>query len=177
MNSDRESPSQHSTDNLIRHLIATGGPAFEAEVQAIIDRLAEATFSSNPYKVPTRLRVRYLGQTLGARADSLSVHLLKRVLAEGQWAVGTTRADYLNDIRAAVQSPSARILVTEADWGGSYAAAITPTSDAVPATRRGPNRQRLLFVLYSADDAILKSAYMFSDLTTLRLSGKTVWLR
>lgn len=111
-----------------------------------------------------------------ARADSLSIHLVKRVV-EGQWATGTTTADYLSDIRATVQAPSARILVTEADWGGSFAAAITPTTDVVPAGRRGPGAQRLLFVLYSANDAILKTAYMFSDLTTLRLSGKTVWLR
>lgn len=176
MSSDSESQSQHPTDILIRHLIATGGPATEAEVQVVIDRMAAAPFSRDVYRVPRALRIEYLGQTLGARADSLSIHLVKRVV-EGQWATGTTTADYLSDIRATVQAPSARILVTEADWGGSFAAAITPTTDVVPAGRRGPGAQRLLFVLYSANDAILKTAYMFSDLTTLRLSGKTVWLR
>lgn len=177
MSNSPEIPSQHPVDNLIRRLIATGGPASASEIQAIIDRMATAPFNANVYRVQTRLRLTYDGETLGSWADSLSIHLVKRVLAEGQWAVGTTKADYLQDIQAVVRHPGSRVLVSQPEWGAPFAASIADTINVVPRSRRGPNALPQTFVVYSTGNAKIATAYMFSSLATLRLSGDTVWLR
>ena len=62
--------------------------------------------------VPSALIGRvYLGQTIPPVADSLSVHLWRRVLIDQQWVPGTTHAEYLDDLRHSVREPGARLAI------------------------------------------------------------------
>lgn len=73
--------SQHPTDRLIRELIRTKRAAAEAEIQAILERMATAAFNQQMVRVPAMLRgISYQGQTLGDRAGSLFLHLIRRVV-------------------------------------------------------------------------------------------------
>jgi hypothetical protein len=77
--------SLHPTDQLIRALVASGRPATDEEAELIVERLATAPFDQRPVPVPLKLRgINYRGQVLGARASSLTVHLVKRVVEERQ---------------------------------------------------------------------------------------------
>lgn len=77
----RSALSQHPVDLLIRELLRTGRPAATEEIAQIIDRMATAPFNPQDRRVPTKERgARYRGYTLGARADSLTYHLIKRVV-------------------------------------------------------------------------------------------------
>lgn len=79
----RSALSQHPVDLLIRELLRTGRPAATEEIAQIIDRMATAPFNPQDRRVPTKERgARYRGYTLGARADSLTYHLIKRVVIE-----------------------------------------------------------------------------------------------
>ena len=118
----------------------------------------------------------YQGRVLGAREDSLFYHLVKRVLLDEQWAEGTTVDRFLADLRAAVRSTEAR-LVIYADWGGPVAATITPTSVIVPATRRSRQSQPNLLVIYSADRGMLVSGYQSSTLGKTRIPQEALWLK
>lgn len=82
--------------------------------------------------------VTYLGRTLGMRDDALFVHLVKRVVDEQQWAVGTTAAQYVDDLRRAIQRPDARVIVYPRR-GGPVAATISQTSASLAIGGRVPN--------------------------------------
>lgn len=78
--------SQHPADRLIRELIQTGRAATEDEIERIVERMATAPFDTRIVRVRVAARgVSYRGQTLGARADSLTFHLVKRVALDRQW--------------------------------------------------------------------------------------------
>src|SRR5436305_15123764 len=85
--------------------------------------------------VPHHRGLTYQRRRLGARADSLTYHLIQRVVVEGHWIAGTTREQYLEDPRRAVTAPSARVALYPRR-GDSIAATVTPTADAVPLERR-----------------------------------------
>jgi hypothetical protein len=167
---------EESPDERIRALIHARRPAHDADISAIVERMASAPFSTRDTPVPRRMRLRYLGLVLGARADSLSLHLVKRVVIDQQWSVGTNADDYMGDCHRAARDPAARLVLFH-DWGGDFAATISVALDAVPASRLGPRALPLLFVAYSADDATLRTAYMFSTLALLRLPEDALWLK
>ncbi|HET7037316.1 MAG TPA: hypothetical protein VFI42_16645 [Thermomicrobiaceae bacterium] len=167
--------SRHPTDLLIRELIATKRAATEAEIDAIIERMATAPFNQQVVRVPTRIRgVSYQGQTLGTQADSLFLHLVRRVVEDQQWALGTTEQEYLADLRAAIRDPAARLLVYERQ-GGPIAVILAPSN--VPPSRRGPTALPLFVVVYSADHGSLISGYLASSQVAVNVPGDARWLR
>lgn len=146
--------SQHPVDRLIRELIRTGRPATPEEVERIIERMATVPFNPRQRRVRGEERgASYQGYTLGAREEALRYHLIKRIVIEKQWAEGTTEEQYLTDLRRAVSSSAARLVVFE---------------------RRGGF---LMLVIYAADRGIIVSGYQFSSLETVRIPEEARWLR
>ena len=169
--------SQHPADALIRELIATRRAATSAEIAAIIARLASAPFDERPTRVSIAERgMAYLGHTLGAREDSLQYHLTKRVILEEQWAVGTTTASYLADLRRAIGASTARLTVYERR-GGAIAATITPTDAVLIEDQRGLRSFANLLVVYSADRGIVITGYQFSTWSATGLPEEVLWLK
>lgn len=139
--------------------------------------MASAPFSQEMRRVRMADRgLSYLGSTLQRDAPSLLYHLVKRVLVEEQWATGTTSAEYLADIRHAVEWPGAGVQVYRR-WNENFAATITPTIEIVPPERRGPQWRPNLFVVYSADESAIVTGYMFSTLAHINVPGDVLWLR
>ncbi len=82
---------RHPADQLIRDLVQTNRTGQPWEVERIIQRLAVAPFDPRVITVPARERgLVYRGRVLLARAESLFVHLVRRVLVDGQLIAGTT---------------------------------------------------------------------------------------
>lgn len=139
--------------------------------------MATAPFEPRDVRVrQTERGLVYEGRTLAARAGSLTVHLIRRVVVEGQWAFGTTADDYLADLGLAICSPDAR-LVVYARRGGYLAATLTPTDRVVPALRRGPQTLPELLVVYAADRGIKVSGYQVSELAATGIPEEAVWLK
>lgn len=143
--------SQHPVDRLIRDLVRAEQHVTAPELRQMIDRIAQAPF-------PTA-----------------SQHLAKRI-AEGQWTVGSSVAEYLADLRTAVQDPGARLLVYQRR-GGSIAAVLADTNRVVPPDRRGAEALPLLYVVYSADRGILVTGYQASSVATLSIPEGARWLK
>jgi hypothetical protein len=173
---ESEKSDEQSPGELIHALLQSRRQASSAEIDSIIERMATAPFSTRDTPVPHRMRLRYQGQLLGGRTDSLSVHLVKRVLVDQQWAIGTSAAEYVANCHRAARNPSARCVLFR-DWGGDFAATISATGDIVPVERLGPRALPLMFVVYSANDATLRTAYMFSAIALLRLPEDAIWLK
>lgn len=110
------------------------------------------------------------------RADSLTYHLVKRVVDERQWAPGTTAARYIADLRRAIRHPSSRLTIYTRR-GGHIAATIVPTSAVIPAAHRASGSQPELLVVYSADRGIILSGYQVSSLMQAGIPEEALWLK
>jgi hypothetical protein len=129
--------SQHPVDRLIRELVQSQRAATPDEIERIIERMAAAPFDARPVRVARQHRgLTYQGHTLAARADSLAYHLIQRVVVESQWSYGSTAQQYVADLRQALGSQQARLVLFERR-GGFVAATLTPTAVVVPAIRLG----------------------------------------
>lgn len=169
--------SQHPIDQLIRHLVRTSRLATSADITAITERMADAPFDRRIVSVPTALRdLWYHGQQLGANQDALSLHLLKRVVIDRQWAAGTTEAQYVADLRRAIREPPAQLAVY-ARRGGHLAVTLTPTATAVPVERRTPNSLPYVLVVYSADRSIIITGYQITDRRQTGIPQEARWLK
>jgi len=172
-----ERASQHPVDLLIREIIRTRCFVTDDEVMRIIDRMATLPFDQRLMPVPTKLRgTAYQGHILDAREDSLTYHLVKRVVDEGQWTSETTAVQYIADLRRAIRYPLSRRTVYERR-GGHIAATLTPTSAAIPAARYAFGSLPELLVAYSADRSIILSGYQVSDLARTGIPEETRWLK
>jgi hypothetical protein len=168
--------SQHPVDRLIRELIASGRAATEAEIAAIVARMAGVPFDPRMVPVAAELRgLTYLGQALGTRDTALNTHLVKRVVAEKQWAYGTTAAQYLADIRRAVRSSGVRLALYERR-GGPIAAALTSTDLVLSPAECGTGALPLFLVVYSADRGIIISGYQVSSMLQIGIPQEARWL-
>lgn len=172
-----DSASPHPVDQLIVRFIREEIEASPEDVDRIVQRIATAPFNRRPTRVLSRERGMMYGDiVLGRMADPLVLHLVKRVVDEEQWAIGTTADEYLSDLRAAVLHPHAQIMVYERG-GDLVAATMSPTDDIVPDNRRGVNWQPYLLVVYSARHGSVLSGYMFSTIEKLNLPERIKWLR
>ena len=172
------SPSSlHPVDQLIRELIQGGRRANEQDVQRILDRLTTVPF--DPFVRLVRLRHRglnYQGIILGARALSLDYHLVQRVIVDQQWAVGTTGAAYVADLRNAVRHPTSELAVYERR-GGHVAVVLAPTAAVVVPTARGRRWLPGLLVTYSADRGIIVTGYQVSSRAAASIPSGARWLK
>ena len=167
----------HPTDQLIRDLIDTGRQATPDEITRIIERMAMAPFEPRVRSVsPEDQGIAYQGHILGERESSLSYHLVKRVIADEQWAHGTTADEYVADLRRAVRAPSAHLTVYS-ERGGALAAALAPTAEVVQVQRQGPRALTNVAVIYSADRGIIVTGYQFSTLDRIRIPEGARWLK
>ncbi len=170
-------PSQHPADLLIHELIQTRRPATDDKVEQIIGRMSDAPFDERIVRVRVEDRgLSYEGRMLGARADSLFMHVVKRVVKELQWVGGTSAQQYLLDLHTAARAPSSRVAVFERR-GGNMAAALSRTDDVLPPARRGIGWLPWLLVLYSADRGTIVSGYQVSGLETASIPEDALWLR
>jgi hypothetical protein len=167
--------SQHSIDLLIRELIASGRAATEAEIAAIVDRMASAPFDPRVVHVGRKYRgLQYQGRALSNREQALFFHLTLRVVYDEQWRTGTTEQDYVEDLRSAIRDPAAHLLVYERR-GGSIAAILAQNNIALE--RRGPEALPLLYVVYSVDRSTIASGYQASAIGAISIPGDARWLR
>lgn len=169
--------SQHPTDRLIRELIRARRAATPREVEWIVDRMATAPF--NPAIVPVKLRhqgLAYQGRTLGSHADSLTYHLVQRVVADDQWRAGTTAEQFVADLRAVVRAPGSRLAVFERR-GGGVAVTIAPTNGITPPMQTGGGALPHLIVVYAADRGCIITGYQFSKLDQLGIPEGAQWLK
>jgi hypothetical protein len=173
-----ESAPPYPVDRLIMRLVRDPeAVATPADVAAIVDRIATAPFSQRLLRVPARYRgMTYGGITVERLTHSLDYHLVKRVRDERQWVEGTTTAHYLRDLRAAIQSPQASLLVY-ARAGDTCAATISPTHGAVPPWRLGSGQLPNMLVIYSAVQGALVTGHMLSAIETVSLPEDIRWLR
>ena len=160
---------------LISEIIQSNRVATDQEIDRIIKHMADAPFNDHLIPVPIELRDQvYFGRRLGTRADSLTVHVLARVLADRQWRAGTTPAEFCADVQSAILHPSARLIVYQRRSG--YIAAIL-SENIVPTVRRGSRSLPLLFVVYSLERGSIISAYQASDMNQIAIPGDALWLR
>lgn len=167
--------SPHPADRLIRHVVETGRPATDGEVEQIITRMAAAPFEGRDTSVPSELRgQRFQGQELGARGPALLVHVAQRVMLNQQWSDDTTEEAYLEDLRRAVRHPSARLILYERR-GGCIAAAFAPNT--MPVSRRGRHVLPWIYVVYSADRGMIVTGYQASSLQAVSIPEDARWLK
>lgn len=147
------------------------------EPARIVERMATASFSREIRRVPGKDRgFTYRGVTLANRADSLTYHLVKRVVIEEQWAPGTTTTRYVADLRHAVRAPSARLAVY-ATGDERIAVTVTPTAQVVPSRRRGVRPERHVLVIHSATKGIIVTGYQVSSVSATSIPEGARWLR
>lgn len=141
-------------------------------------RIATAPFNmdiQNPHPVERTLT--HQGNALGARVDSLTLHLVRRVEAEKQWAVGTTAGEYVGHLHQAAQEDSGHIALFR-QWGiRDIVAIIVPTHRVLEMRQRGPKWEPNLVVLYRADRGMLISGYQFSTMDAIHIPDDALWLR
>jgi hypothetical protein len=169
--------NQDPVDRLIQELVHLRRQPAPAEITSILERIATAPFTTDIRRVPQRDRgYSYQGHTLGMRADSLTYHLTKRVVIEEQWAHGTTAAQYLADLRAAVRAPSARLCLY-AHGPETVAVTVAPINEVLPRGRRGSKPQSLVLVIYNASRSALITGYQVSSVAATSIPPGALWLR
>ncbi len=169
--------SQHPVDRLIRALIGAGRAATPDDAGRIVARMATVPFDPRVVRVKAEHRgLSYQGQRPDARADALTYHLAQRVVLDEQWVRGTTAQQYVADLRQAVCSATARLIVFERR-GGFIAATITETDRVISAERQGPSVLSNLLVVYSADRGTILTGYQFSTLTQTGIPRGARWLK
>jgi hypothetical protein len=169
--------SDHPVDRLIVRLVRGEAEATPADVDAIVRRMATAPFNRHPVRVRVAdQNLTYGGTAFGHLADSLELHLAKRIQREGQWSEETTVAEYLADLRVAVVQPNARVLVYQRA-GQIFAGIISPTLQTVPRERLGQAWLPNVLVVHSATRGTLRTGYMFSTIHALNLPEEIRWLR
>lgn len=172
------SDDSYPADQLIHDLIAHPRAATVEEIRLITERIASAPFNTEIQNVPSRERGQtYRGVRLGKRAASLTLHLVRRVVDDEQWAVGTTADAYVESLRRAIRDPHAHLALYR-QWGmRDMAAIIAPTRNALGPEQVGPEAEANIIVVYNATRGILTSGYQFSTMDRVYISGDALWLR
>ncbi|MDQ6905284.1 MAG: hypothetical protein M3176_00500 [Chloroflexota bacterium] len=168
----------HPADWLIHDLIAHPRTATEEETRLITDRIASAPFNPDIQRVQRYERGRkYQAITLGSQADSLTLHLFRRVMGDSQWAAGTMAEDYVQSLQRAARDSRNRLVLYRQWYDRDLAAVIVPTGNVLAPKQIGTKPEPNLLVLYLANRGILISGYQFSSMDTIRIPGDALWLR
>ncbi|HEX5164477.1 MAG TPA: hypothetical protein VFV93_03705, partial [Thermomicrobiales bacterium] len=146
------------------------------DIDAIIEHVATASFSAKQWSVPWQMRIVFHGVRIGPTAESALYHVLKRVVHDRQWSIGTSLSDYLTDVSSAVRSPGARIAIYRR-WNQTTVAFLSETLVTVPSHRLGSAALPFTLVLYSADTGKISTAHMVVSETAARIPGHARWLR
>jgi hypothetical protein len=162
---------------LIERLARTVEPVDAEDVETLVRGLARAPFSAKPGTVPRQWRRLIPGELIGGQADSLTWHLLKR-MADQQWPLGTTREQYLADLRGAITAPSVRIALRET-YGNFTLTIVAPTDEVIPPERRGAAAADNIVVHFDAGNGTISTGYMRSALrdADVDIRGFVRWLR
>lgn len=175
MKSDRDL-SEHSVDRLIRELVRTRRAASYSEIGLVLDRIGPASFDTRLARIPVRERgLIYDDRVVRDRDDQLFVHLVRRVLIDRQWALGTTMNQYLDDLHRAPHSIDATLSVYSRR-GGHLATVLTRTNQVLAAPELGPLWLPELVVVYSADQGIIASGYQASSRDAVGIPKDAQWL-
>ncbi len=163
-------------DTLICELITEPErPVTAEEVARILEHVARAPFNMRRIDVPPVLVGReFFGRRLGAREDSLTVHLAQRVLANEQWSNTTTKEEFLRDIERAVLHPDVALAVYETRRT-NYAAVVAP--NVVSRSRLGRQPGKLMVVPYSANRGRIVSAWQARDEENLLVPERARWIK
>lgn len=165
-----------TADRLIAELLSGSRQAGPDDADRIAATIAGAPFSGRQVPVPSHLQRVYNGRPVRPVESSLLVHLLRRMIDDEQWTMGTTEADYLGDLHAAASLPEAAIGIT-GGGGGNLAFVVADTHRVVPARRLGRRPHPLLLVVYSANSGILLSGYQIPDSQLQQRAQAITWLR
>lgn len=162
--------------DLIQELIQNPqATATEQEVDGILKRIAAAPFNMRMKDVPPDLVGEVLsGTALGAREDSLTEHLARRVFHNRQWAGSTTRQEFLSDIRQALSHPDAGLAVYETR--DTNVAAVT-APNTIPSERLGDRPGAYIIVFYSANRGRINSARQAADESRFGIPERASWIR
>jgi hypothetical protein len=168
--------SPHPVDAPIREVITTSRQTLPLERDAIVERIASAPFDPRTdATVPMKDRgLIYRGTTLEARAPALHFHLVKRVVADRQWADGTSSPEYLSDLRRAVRATDARIMLYRRR-GGCLAAVVA--RNRIEPARLGSEAAPWILVVFSADLGTIITGYQIASAVQLNLPEDVLWLR
>lgn len=162
-------------DDLLRDLVEEQRLPTATERADILSHLAQAPFWD--HEVPVHLALRGAvvdGVELGATAPSLQAHVPRHVIHGRHWEADTTPAQYLADVRAAIQSDGARLaLYTRQE--GVVALVVANTLAVVPSDRLGSKPLAVLAVVYAADRGAVVSGYQARAVEALNLPGFVLW--
>ncbi|MGI8691089.1 MAG: hypothetical protein ACR2M3_21115 [Thermomicrobiales bacterium] len=168
----------HPADQLIHDLIAHPRAATDEEIRLITDRIATAPFNPAIQKVSiANRRFAYQGATPGRQTDSLTLHLIQRVMRDRQWAMGTTAMDYLRSLHAAARSESVQIALYRQWEERDIAVIIARTRTVLGEQQLGARSETNLIVVYRADRGILVSGYQFSTMDEIAIPDDALWLK
>lgn len=168
--------SQQVVDVRIRELADPTIEATQEDIDAIIEQVAMASFSTKQWSLPRHLRIVFDDVRVGPTAESALYHALKRIVQDRQWSIETSLADYLADVSAAVRSPSSRAAIYRR-WNQTTVAFLAETRAIVPILRHGDASLPYILVLYSADIGKINTAYMVASETAARIPGNARWLK
>ena len=148
------------TDHLIRVLIRTGRRATAAEVQQIIEHVAQAPFASRPMRLTRWLRraLEEKGVSIPqSKLPSVELHLLKRIHFDRQWPPGTSVEQFVADLHRAVRHPDVQVWTYR--WlNESFAGFLAPSH-----VQEVVAPEAFIFVAYSADYGTIKTGFQASS--------------
>jgi hypothetical protein len=172
------SDAPHPADRLIHDLIAHPRTVTEEEIRLITDRIASAPFNSAIQKVSVADRgFNYQGIIPGRQTDSLTLHLIQRVIKDRHWAIGTTAVEYLRSLHAAARSESVQIALYRQWEERDIAVVIARTRTVLNEHQLGPKSETNLIVVYRADRGILITGYQFSTMDEINIPDDALWLK
>jgi hypothetical protein len=102
--------------------------------------------------------------------------LVKRVVIEGQWAVGTIADQYVADLHAAARSENGQVAIYR-HGTDVVAAVLTPTRETVQPDHLGSSPERYVLVVYSAERGTLTTGYQVSSRQATSIPAEARWLR
>lgn len=161
-------------DRLIRDIIAARHEPDAEDVESIFVHIRDAPFRGRVRVPPRRRGIEYMRRRVERVDDSAFVHLVQRVVEDGQWSYGTTVRQYLSDLAEAVASPDAQ-LVLYGIAGENYAGVFAPNT--VPSERLGRRFLPYVYVVYAADFGTLSSGYNVGGRNSMEVGDDPRWYR